>query len=44
MLHIMGIMEAIGMPIGEGIMFGIVMEGMDIGICVADFMGDIRVK
>jgi hypothetical protein len=32
----MGIIEAIGMP--AGIIDGIVMEGMDIGICAAGFM------
>jgi hypothetical protein len=42
-----GIMEAIGIPmpigpIGIGIMLGI--EGMDIGICMAGFMGYILVR
>jgi hypothetical protein len=35
-------MDAIGMPIGEGIMDGIDMLGID--ICAAGFIGDILVK
>jgi len=37
-----GIMVAIGIPMPMGIEDGI--EGMDIGICIAGFMGDILVR
>ena len=31
-------MVAIGMPMPAGIMFGIVIEGIEVGICMAGFM------
>ena len=43
-VHIMGIIEAIGMPMPP---IGIIedcMLGIDIGICAAGFMGDILVR
>jgi hypothetical protein len=49
-VHIMGIIEAIGMPmppigvIPIGIIEGICMLGIDIGICAAGFMSDILVR
>jgi hypothetical protein len=36
--HIMGIIEAIGMPMPAGIIEGIDIEGMDIEVCAAGFM------
>ena len=42
--HIMGIIEAIGMPIPMGIVAGVFMEGIVIGICAAAFIGDILVR
>lgn len=34
----MGIMVAIGIPMPDGIIEGIVIGGMDMGICMAGFM------